>query len=471
MEISQFDTKYSLDNISDFVKCLSDSKNDENIESSVFYKISKPFTKKSVETEEDYESEISENNYKLIKYNKKLLEKKNYSTHGLIRSVVVDKENRVVSFSPPKCITYDEFIMKYPNQDENIIVEELIEGTMVQLFWDSYESKWEIATKSSICGYNTNTFTKMTFRDMFFDTLKEMNMTLDIFNHQYCYSFVLQHPKNPIVFDIVKPQLYLLYVYYINHVYNMCDDSQDDITSPVSGKEEIMVQVHHLNHFKGVQPKITFPNDCKLKYPKKFVSRELKTYKNVCEYFYTYNYDTTMTYSTMGFVIYNKVTGERCKIRNPYYEHMHNIHGRQSKLLYKYLIARQLNTVNQFIKCNSKNNVIAKDDGVKEEGEVRENNTENIKNMIDLFKTKIHSFTNILLIHYIDCFINKSKPLSEYEPQYKSHMYELHHLYLRELKPMNKHMNLHTVMTYVNNLHPSKLIYSLINKKPNKHNK
>ena len=88
-----------------------------------------------------------------------------------------------------------------------------------------------------------------------------------------------------------------------------------------------------------------------------------------------------------------------------------------------------------------------------------------------MFKTKIHSFTNILLIHYIDCFINKSKPLSEYPPQYKSHMYELHNLYLRELKHTNKHMNLHYVMTYVNNLHPSKLIYSLIHKKVSKHNK
>jgi len=461
MEISNFDTKYSLHSVCDFVKCLSESKQDENIEPSVFYKISKPFTKSCIET-----AETGENNYKLIKYNKKLLEKDNYSTHGLIRSIVVNKDNRVVSFSPPKCITYDEFITKYQTKDENIIVEELVEGTMVQLFWDSYECKWEIATKSSIGGYNTNTFTKMSFRDMFFDTLKEMNMTLDMFNYKYCYSFVLQHPKNQIVFDIVKPQLYLLYVYNINHIFNMCDDSQDDINSPVAGREELIVHVHHLIHFNGFEPKITFPKDCKLKYPKKFASRELKTYKNVYKYFYTYSDDISMTYSTMGFVIYNTVTGERCKIRNPYYEHIHNIHGWQSKLLYKYLIARQLNAVKQFIKCNKNNSTTL---ASMDDNEVVENSGDgNIKNMIELFKTKIHSFTNILLIHYIDCFINKSKPLSEYPPQYKSHMYELHNLYLRELKPTNRHMNLLYVMAYVNNLHPSKLIYSLVNKKLNK---
>ena len=32
MEISHFDTKYSLHNVSDFVKCLSESKRDENME-------------------------------------------------------------------------------------------------------------------------------------------------------------------------------------------------------------------------------------------------------------------------------------------------------------------------------------------------------------------------------------------------------------------------------------------------------
>jgi hypothetical protein len=463
MENIIFDAKYTLNNVTDFVKSLYENESKENETPSVFYKITKPFAKVLTETE------VKDSNYKIIKYNKKLLEKANYSTHGLIRSLVVNKDNKVVSFSPPKCITCDEFMTKYPIKTDDIIVEELIEGTMVQLFWDSYDCKWEIATKSSIGGYNINTFTKISFRDMFFDALKEMNMSLDMLNHKYCYSFVLQHPKNQIVFDIVKPQLYLLYVYYINHIYNICCDVDDDISSPVAGIEEIVVNVYHLNHFKGFVPKIELPRDCRLKYPKKYSSRELKTYKNVSEYFYTYNYDLNMIYSTMGFVIYNNTTGERCKIRNPYYEHIHNIHGRQSKLLYKYLIARQLNTVNQFIKSNKNDNNVLKDDIIDDNGEVVETNIPNVKKMIEMFKTKIHSFTNILLIHYIDCFINKSKPLSEYPSQFKSHMYELHNLYLRELKPNNKNMNLHSVMSYVNTIHPSKLIYSLIS--PNKNKK
>ena len=57
------------------------------------------------------------------------------------------------------------------------------------------------------------------------------------------------------------------------------------------------------------------------------------------------------------------------------------------------------------------------------------------------------------------------KPLIYYPPQYKSHMYELHNMYLKELKPNKRIIDIKTVMLYVNNLHPSKLIYSLIYKK------
>jgi hypothetical protein len=280
---------------------------------------------------------------------------------------------------------------------------------------------------------------------MFFDALKEIKLTLNDFNHKYCYSFVLQHPKNQIVFDIVKPQLYLLYVYSINHVFNISNDSRDDATDDIS--EEIDIQVCHLfdsSDTSNLHKKVNLPKECKIKYPKKIGLKENFSHNHVYDYFYTNTNDIDMIYSTMGLVIYNTLTGERCKIRNPYYEHLHNLHGRQSKLLYKYLISKSQNTVKQFIR-------FYQDDP-------------EIKNKVDSFKTKIQSFTNILLIHYIDCFINKNKPLSSYPSDYKTHMYNLHSMYLKELKPNKRNVNLIEAVYYVNNLHPSKLIYSLISK-------
>jgi len=450
MEIEHFDTKYALHAIPEFVKHLN-STVQELIESSIFNTvIQRDSIPRDECSENQYPEEETKTNesvhktHKIIKYNKKGLPKTMYSTCGLIRSVVVNASNKIVSFSPPKCISYEEFMERNPVYNKNIIVEELVEGTMIQLFWDSYECKWEIATKSSIGGYNTNTFTKISFRDMFFDALKEMKLTLNDFNHNYCYSFVLQHPKNQIVFDIVKPQLYLLYVYCINHVFNISHDSTDDTTDDSTDdiSEEIDVKVHHL--FDSHDNPSILPKDCKIKYPKQIGLKDNKSYNQLYDYFYTNSYDINMNYSNMGLVIYNTLTGERCKIRNPYYEHLHNMHGRQSKLLYKYLISKSQNTVKQFMS-------FYKDDP-------------EIKNKVESFKTKIQSFTNILLIHYIDCFINKAKPLSNYPSEYKSHMYNLHNMYLKELKPNKRNVNLIETIYYVKNLHPSKLVYSLITK-------
>ena len=393
MEIEHFETKYTLHAIPEFVKYLNSKEVSDEVQqqSCMFNTVTQGDQSQSEQFPED-ESKTTEPaktiqpNHKIIKYNKKGLPKTMYSTCGLIRSIVVNASNKLVSFSPPKCISYDEFIEKNPVYNENIIIEELVEGTMIQLFWDSHESKWEIATKSSIGGYNTNTFTKMSFRDMFFDALKEIKLTLNDFNHKYCYSFVLQHPKNQIVFDIVKPQLYLLYVYHITNVCNIIDDDNT--------REEIDVKVQHL--FDAFSSSGTLgassnnknkhhilPSECKIKYPKQIGLKDNKSYNHLYDYFYTNSCDINMSYSNMGLVIYNTLTGERCKIRNPYYEHLHNIHGRQSKLLYKYLISKSQNTVKQFMSFYQAD--------------------PEIKNKVESFKTKIQSFTNILLIHYIDC--------------------------------------------------------------------
>ena len=42
-------------------------------------------------------------------------------------------------------------------------------------------------------------------------------------------------------------------------------------------------------------------------------------------------------YNTLGFVLINKVTGERAKIRNPVYEQVRQLRGNQPKLQFQYL--------------------------------------------------------------------------------------------------------------------------------------
>ena len=72
-------------------------------------------------------TEIKLNNevFKIVKYNKKTLNNDNIPTYGIYRSVIVNSDNKVVCFAPPKSINSDLFIQKYSLKDESLIAEEI----------------------------------------------------------------------------------------------------------------------------------------------------------------------------------------------------------------------------------------------------------------------------------------------------------------------------------------------------------
>ena len=49
----------------------------------------------------------------------------------------------------------------------------------------------------------------------------------------------------------------------------------------------------------------------------------------------------------------------------------------------------------------------------------------------------------------------------EFSEQFRTHMYNLHQKYLNELREKNYHISNTEVIKYVNNLHPSLLMYCL----------
>ena len=152
--------------------------------------------------------------YKIVKYNKDLLASDLVTTYGLLRSVIVNPENRVVSFAPPKSISAETFMNMYPQKTPNIVAEDFVEGTMINVFFDEY---WRISTRSTIDAnmsfyktYNGSTeSTTMSFNEMFNEACLANNFYLEALNQEFCYSFVLQHPNNRIVVPVKHPQLYL----------------------------------------------------------------------------------------------------------------------------------------------------------------------------------------------------------------------------------------------------------------------
>ena len=140
----------------------------------------------------------------------------------------------------------------------------------------------------------------------------------------------------------------------------------------------------------------------------------------------------------MGIVIKNKETNQRTKIRNPIYEEVRHLKGNQSKMQYQYLSLRNSGKLPEYLKFYPE-----------------------VKPDFSVYRDQVHLFTNTLHQNYISCYIKKEKPLKEYSPQYKTHMFKIHEIFLNELREKKLFVTNTVVINYVNKLHPSQLMHSL----------
>ena len=120
---------------------------------------------------------------------------------------------RVYVYSPPKSLPFSSI---KENDYNNYTLEELVEGTMINLFWNDYLDEWDIATKNSLGGkYSFYQDNKKTFRTMFLETMNNQQIEFEHFDKKLCYSFVLQHPDNRIVIPFKTTCLVLTGLYKI----------------------------------------------------------------------------------------------------------------------------------------------------------------------------------------------------------------------------------------------------------------
>jgi len=350
--------------------------------------------------------------YRVIRYDKNFLCVDLIPTYGLCRSVILNVNNQVVGFAPPKSMTAESFINKYPETTNGIQAEEFVEGTMINIFFDpsvGVTGSWEISTRNTVGA--TSSFFKSspakTFRQMFMEAAAECKLDINKLENELCYSFVLQHPENRIVVPFSKPQLYLVGVYKIN-----ANSSVD------------YFDAHEYQHFfSELGTTVKFP--------------EIYDFNKYSELIEKYGSMNT-AYDVVGVVIHNKETGERTKIRNPVYEQVRNLRGNQPKLQYQYLCLRKEGKVKDFLKFYPEN-----------------------KKEFSAFRDQVHLFTDTLYNNYISCYIKKEKPLIEFSQQYRTHMFNIHQIFMNELREKKQFINNTVVQKYVNELHPSLLMYCL----------
>ena len=385
---------YNLSNISGFTNVVKTNETNEK------YFSVKEYVTKGPES------------YSIVRYNKELLSKDIVLTYGLLRSVIISN-GKVVSFAPPKSVSVDSFMNDYPLIMDNIVAEEFVEGTMINVFYGA--TGWQIATRNTVgaeVAYNQG---KLTFNTMFMDACQANNFFLNSLNPAFCYSFVLQHPENRIVVPFKHRQLYLVAVYEI---------VQDN---GILQNDSIKVYEHDMR--KVSQDGIWGTTG--IKFPERYT---FSTYTQLIDKFASPN----TPYNIVGVVIRNMETGDRTKIRNPIYEEVRHLKGNQPKLQYQYLCLRQNGKLPEFLKFYPE-----------------------LKPEMSKFRDQVHLFTNTLFNNYIDCYIKKEKPLREFPEQYRTHMFKLHEQYITTLKPNNLFVTNTVAIKYVNELPSSLLMYCL----------
>ena len=282
--------------------------------------------------------------YTIINYDKKYVCYDDEET-GKYRSVVVSNaSNHVVAYGPKKSISMETFMERYPEMDRHIPIDvyvcEIVEGTMINLFFDKERNMWEIATKSAMGGqywfyrqFYGNIITpsteQYTFRQMFLEAIGES--ALSNLNDSYLvqnldksmsYSFVLQHPANHIVLDITVPKAYLVAIYEIQ-------DSVIHYVPLENYYQEHPEMIHMSQH--GV---FYLPNRHML-------------WSNMC---YTdLNTPNLMTYFPVGYMVVNSITGDRVTVKSENYERLKDIRGNHPNLQYQYLAIMRTGEITEFL--------------------------------------------------------------------------------------------------------------------------
>jgi len=170
------------------------------------------------------------------------------------RSVVWDSIKNVPIFvAPQKSQKMDTF----PTDFSTVVVEDFVDGVMVNLFMDPYKGSWRITTRSRLDA--DNKFYKHTFAELFLTTWQQYfpgQTGFSQLNPQYGYSFVLQHPLNRIVVPVAQPNLTLVEMSFLTPAA-LLSLMPSPMMAPrrfaVSNPAECQLLLSNMEQFEGIR--------------------------------------------------------------------------------------------------------------------------------------------------------------------------------------------------------------------------
>jgi hypothetical protein len=278
------------------------------------------------------------------------------------------------------------------NENPVIEVKAALEGTMVTFFWNEDTNEWNICSRNGVgCDYsyfhptNPGEAKPKTFREMVLDAfrssldielggeggpvdIKDLNdvQILQELSKSHCYTCVLQHPENHIVYSTVPSCAFLrlVRIYERNAMpplvsadsdicYREClreiqlfDEDQDqeeedrDIRKTafrVFGNPNI-----RLDYLKTKEDLRDFTQSVFDVYYRGSTAYSQMTDRiEAADVSYFTDHNQESLYYPPAWILTNQKTGHICEISNPFYEHAKQLRNMQPNMRYQYLDLRK----------------------------------------------------------------------------------------------------------------------------------
>jgi hypothetical protein len=324
------------------------------------------------------------------------------------RSVIWNPNTHLpISIAPRKA-----FSSEIPS-DPSLVVEEFLEGVMVNGFVKGNEITW--STRSTL-GANTGFYGKKSFAEMIEEALKErMYMKGDLagtlaYNGYSFASFVLQHPDHRVVQRIQKPSLTLIHLGKI-------DTSGNVEIFPASDSWPESLKSWAVQVYPPLEPG-------------EAAATRLDSMAQAAEPYW------------QG-LVFRGSNGERWRLRTLSYKILREIRGKESAIEDRFARLRLQNMIRLYT----------------------QNWPEEAQQFADL-ELRVRELTAEIYKEYCAHHKEKSKSFMDIPVAFRTPVYELHGIYLNSLRPKKVTLKMPVVIHYVNTMNPEKLGELLRRTKP-----
>ena len=397
------------------------------------------------------------------------------------------EQTKVFAYMAPReTTTFNGFKMEDYQEGDVVEVKESIEGTMITFFWNDETAEWNICTRNGIGGEysfirptNKGDPNPKTFREMVVDTFRVALMVdrivkpedvhdlndfpiLNELSKTHCYTCILQHHANHIIYS-GKPFcsfLKLVAIYEMGSMPPLVPHDSDvlyrDCVRELDYSENAK---QYLQESKDDGDDEVWKTAYRVFSPTRTTSEMINTFDG----FLTFkkevfgNYVDTMVinggkvrardigeheespYYPPAWILTNNRTGQRCEIKNPFYEMAKELRNMNPNMRYQYLHLRKMNQLSDYLLAFPQYRT----------------NFMNLEKEYEGFVTEVHSA-------YVKFYIKKERD-QHIPKQHFVHAARIHHnLYLKQdpVLPRRK-VTRDTIYFYFNGFSATKMFYFL----------